>query len=100
MFYNEPGDSENEQDDSWMDASIGDSGEDDDETNERGFSGHGQPERAISSTIRKPRRQPDASSRHQCKEVDPETGEPCGADFSRAGYVDEIPPSSVLKPLC
>lgn len=44
----------------------------------------GQPQ---SSPIAMPRsrRQPDSSTRHKCTEVDPDTGEPCNADFSRAG---------------
>lgn len=33
----------------------------------------------------RPRRQPDSSPRHKCTLVDPNTGEPCNADFSRAG---------------
>lgn len=47
-----------------------------------------QPEQASPVATRKPRRAADSSSpRHKCTEVDSETGEPCGADFSRAGQV-------------
>lgn len=31
------------------------------------------------------RRQLDSSPRHKCTLVDPNTGDPCNADFSRAG---------------
>ncbi|CAN8100904.1 unnamed protein product [Discula destructiva] len=87
-----------------MDASTEDSGEDNDDKSDAGPSG--QPERAMPATSRKSRRQPDASSRHQCKEVDPETGEPCGADFSRAGHLRRHqetvhhPSNSFLCALC
>lgn len=39
----------------------------------------------MSVTVPRPRRQPDSSARHKCTLVDPNTGDPCNADFSRAG---------------
>lgn len=36
-------------------------------------------------SVPKPRRQPDSSPRHKCTLLDPNTGDPCNADFSRAG---------------
>lgn len=39
----------------------------------------------LSITAPRSRRQPDSSPRHKCTLVDPNTGDPCNADFSRAG---------------
>lgn len=39
----------------------------------------------VSGTASKPHRLPHTPSRHKCTLTDPHTGEPCNADFSRAG---------------
>lgn len=83
MFVDEPNDeSDNEQADVYTRDS--DEGDDDEESD---ADGSGMPEQSSIAAARKPRRQPGSSSRdrHECKEVDPENGQPCGADFSRAG---------------
>lgn len=79
MFIDEPAD---EPDDELDDVSVTESDAVADE--ERGEVSFGPP---LSSPITTPRsrRQPDSSPRHKCTEVDRDTGEPCNADFSRAG---------------
>lgn len=79
MFIDEPAD---EPDDEPDNVSAEEWDEFPDE--ERGAVPLGLPQSSHTAAP-KSRRQPDSSSRHKCTEVDPDTGEPCNADFSRAG---------------
>lgn len=79
MFIDEPAD---EPHDELEDVSAEDSDEVPDE--EQDAAAFGQPQ-SSSMAMPRSRRQPDSSTRHKCTEVDPDTGEPCNADFSRAG---------------
>lgn len=79
MFIDEPVD---EPDDEREDVSAEESDSAADE--EQDGMPFEQPQSTPNATQR-PRRLPDSSPRHKCTEMDSDTGEPCNADFSRAG---------------
>lgn len=60
--------------------------QDDDSVDEHDDHFREEPELLSAATSTTPPRRPhDTSARHKCTLVDPNTGEPCNADFSRAG---------------
>lgn len=82
MFGGEPNHgSDHDQVDPSMAVAADVSDESDGGESDAEFSG--QSKRAMPAATQTSRR----SSRHQCTEVDAESGQPCGNDFSRAGYV-------------
>lgn len=85
MFVDDDSNDEsgNEADDSPMHGADDLDEEDGEDSGTRPSS---SPEQATPVATKKSRRPVDSSSpRHKCTEMDSETGEPCGADFSRAG---------------